>query len=103
MMNFPRGTIINGRFKLLERIGYGSFGVVYKGEDIKNNNSPVALKLEPSSHNNRTRNMLDTEYKAYCKLEGGPGIPKVCYFLPLKLAKVSIKILFCILLVINIL
>jgi serine/threonine protein kinase len=85
-MNFPPETIINGRFKLLERIGYGSFGVVFKGEDIKNNNSPVALKLEPCSHS-RTRSMLDTEYKAYCKLEGGPGIPKVCSFLPFKRAQ----------------
>lgn len=68
--------IINGRFKLLAKIGNGAFGVVFKGQDMENNNTLVALKLEQSSHN-KSRSMLDNEYKFYRKLDGGPGIPKV--------------------------
>jgi serine/threonine protein kinase len=78
---FPPNTIIKGRFKLLEKIGHGSFGVVFRGVDMENSNSPVALKLERAGYN-KSRIMLENEYKAYCRLNGGPGIPKVCYCKP---------------------
>lgn len=39
------GTIIAGKYKLMERIGAGSFGTVFKTQNLKNGES-VAAKFE---------------------------------------------------------
>eukprot|EP01088_Endostelium_zonatum_P021106 TRINITY_DN811_c0_g1_i1.p1 TRINITY_DN811_c0_g1~~TRINITY_DN811_c0_g1_i1.p1 ORF type:complete len:1306 (-),score=394.34 TRINITY_DN811_c0_g1_i1:182-4099(-) len=39
-------TIIRNRWKVEQKIGQGTFGVIYSGRDI-NTNDPVAIKVEP--------------------------------------------------------
>ena len=41
----PRHTI-NQQFKLVQKIGQGSFGKVYLAYDLFNKNAPVAIKTE---------------------------------------------------------
>lgn len=66
-------TTITGRYRLIRKLGSGSFGEIYKGFDLKSN-SDVAIKLEP---NNSRHPQLDHEAKVYKLLQGGPGIPNI--------------------------
>lgn len=43
-MNFSEGDIINGKYRIIELIGGGAMGKVYKAENI-NMHKPVALKI----------------------------------------------------------
>lgn len=68
--------IVGGHYSLLRRLGSGSFGEIYSGEDIADK-SEVAIKLEPT----RSRSpQLEIEYSFYQRLEGGVGIPKVFWY-----------------------
>ncbi|SCU87686.1 LAMI_0D07074g1_1 [Lachancea mirantina] len=60
------------------KIGEGSFGVIFEGENVLNNSStPVAIKFEPR----RTEApQLRDEFRAYKILNGIPGIPRAYYF-----------------------
>jgi serine/threonine protein kinase len=69
--------LLNGRYEVHERIGAGSFGVVYKGLD-RNTGRTVAIKME--SCNSRVPQLL-YEYKVYTRIQG-PHIPEVYEFLP---------------------
>eukprot|EP00826_Nyctotherus_ovalis_P039570 TRINITY_DN3814_c0_g6_i1.p1 TRINITY_DN3814_c0_g6~~TRINITY_DN3814_c0_g6_i1.p1 ORF type:complete len:364 (-),score=105.92 TRINITY_DN3814_c0_g6_i1:206-1297(-) len=64
---------IAGRYRLIKKIGSGSFGETYKGVDFKAG-SEVAIKLEPS---NSHHPQLDYEAKVYRALQGGVGIPRI--------------------------
>jgi serine/threonine protein kinase len=64
---------IDNRYELKEKLGAGSFGVVYRGYDIVYKRD-VALKLEPITCPVR---QLEYEYLTYKHLEGIPGIPEV--------------------------
>jgi serine/threonine protein kinase len=64
---------IDGRYELKEKIGSGSFGVVYKGYDILRKRE-VALKLESDMC---SVPQLQYEYSVYKRLEGISGIPNV--------------------------
>lgn len=69
-------TLVNNSFLLKRRIGRGSFGEIYSGEDITTGN-PVAVKLEPA----KTRSpQLRIESRIYQFLEGGVGIPQMHYY-----------------------
>ena len=69
-------VLVHDSFLLKRRIGRGSFGEIYSGEDITTGN-PVAVKLEPA----KTRSpQLRIESRIYQFLEGGVGIPQMHYY-----------------------
>lgn len=63
---------IAGRYKLIKKVGSGSFGEVYKALDLTTNNE-VAVKMEPK---NSLHPQLASEANIYKIMQGGPGIPK---------------------------
>jgi casein kinase 1 len=68
--------IIGGHFHLRRRIGAGSFGEIYSGEDTRTHQR-VAVKLE----NFRTRvPQLSYESKLYTIFSGGIAIPKLHWY-----------------------
>eukprot|EP00826_Nyctotherus_ovalis_P063545 TRINITY_DN9321_c0_g5_i1.p1 TRINITY_DN9321_c0_g5~~TRINITY_DN9321_c0_g5_i1.p1 ORF type:complete len:354 (+),score=106.71 TRINITY_DN9321_c0_g5_i1:206-1267(+) len=64
---------IEGRYRLVDKLGSGSFGEVYKAVDLKTS-ALVAVKLEPA---NCLHPQLKYEAKVYEALEGGVGIPRI--------------------------
>ncbi|XP_016948948.1 casein kinase I [Drosophila biarmipes] len=68
--------IVAGKYRLLTRIGNGSFGELYRAEGLKYGEK-VAIKLEIASVNYP---MLPREAKIYEVLRGGEGIPKLRHF-----------------------
>lgn len=64
---------IKGRYRLVDKLGSGSFGEVYKAVDLETN-ALVAVKLEPA---NCLHPQLKYEAKVYEALEGGVGIPRI--------------------------
>lgn len=64
---------IGGNYRLVKKLGSGSFGEVYKAIDLKTK-AEVAVKLEPA---NTRHPQLEYESKVYKVMEGGIGIPKV--------------------------
>lgn len=64
---------VGGKFKIIKKIGSGSFGEVFEGINLESNDD-VAIKLEKTS----TRHpQLAYESKLIKLLQGGPGIPAV--------------------------
>lgn len=68
--------IINNKYRLLERIGEGAFGSIYKGQNIRTQEL-VAIKVEPIT--NETK-LLKNESIIYQYLNNIPGIPSVKWF-----------------------
>lgn len=68
--------IVGGKYKLVRKIGCGSFGDIYQGINITNGEE-VAVKLE--SQKARHPQLL-YESKLYKILQGGIGIPKFRWF-----------------------
>lgn len=68
--------IVGGKYKLLRKIGSGSFGDIYQGVNITNGEE-VAVKLEPQKARHP---QLLYESKLYKILQGGVGIPKFRWF-----------------------
>ena len=50
MIEFAKVDTIGDRFKLNEVIGKGTFGVVYKANDLDNDSKVCAVKLVPIHH-----------------------------------------------------
>ena len=67
---------IAGKYRLLKKIGSGSFGEIYQALNIKSNER-VAVKMELLTSKNPS---IQYEYSLYKVLDGTPGIPKVHYF-----------------------
>ena len=65
--------IIEGRYKLGECLGKGSFGSLYAGKNIKSNEA-VAIKLEPLK---TMAPQLQYESKILQNLKHGTGFPQV--------------------------
>lgn len=68
--------IINNKYKILERIGEGAFGSIYRGQNIRTLEL-VAIKIEPIS--NETK-LLKNESTVYQYLNNIDGIPSVKWF-----------------------
>lgn len=75
--NYQR-HIVGIHYVLGSKIGEGSFGVIFEGENILNDNSrdPVAIKFEPR---NSEAPQLRDEFRAYRILNGCEGIPHAYY------------------------
>ncbi|KAH7918395.1 casein kinase I isoform delta [Leucogyrophana mollusca] len=67
---------VDGRFSLKECLGVGSYGVVYRAQDVISNKE-VAIKLEPCSRNPSS---LEHEFNVLKKLKGGVGFPQPIWF-----------------------
>ena len=68
--------IINKKYTLLEKIGEGSFGSIYRGQNIRTREY-VAIKVEPIK--NETR-LLKNESIIYQYLNSTPGVPSIKWF-----------------------
>jgi len=68
--------IISNKYEVLEKIGQGCFGQIYKGRNIRTGEN-VAIKVEPIV--NQTK-LLKNETKIYQYLAQGQGIPQVKWF-----------------------
>jgi serine/threonine protein kinase len=69
-------NIINKKYLILNKIGSGSFGSIYKGQNIRTKEF-VAIKIERISDNLK---LLKNESKIYQYLNGCSGIPSVKWF-----------------------
>lgn len=65
--------IVAGRYRLVRKIGGGSFGDIYLGISITSGEE-VAVKLEPKT---AAHPQLLYESKLYKILQGGVGIPHI--------------------------
>uniref|UniRef100_A0A6C0JXY2 non-specific serine/threonine protein kinase n=1 Tax=viral metagenome TaxID=1070528 RepID=A0A6C0JXY2_9ZZZZ len=68
--------IIANKYRLIERLGNGGFGTIFKGENIRTTEQ-VAIKIEPISSETK---MLKRETKIYQYLGKAQGIPQVKWF-----------------------
>jgi serine/threonine protein kinase len=69
-------NIIANKYKLLEKIGEGAFGSIYKGENIRTQEL-VAIKIEPIINDLK---LLKNESCIYQYLINNEGIPNVKWF-----------------------
>ena len=68
--------LINNKYKLINEIGKGSFGTIYKGENIRTREK-VAIKVETIEHGTY---LLKNESIIYRYLNNMAGIPSVKWF-----------------------
>lgn len=68
--------VIGQKYKIVEQIGEGNFGIVFKGINIKNNEF-VAIKVE---NNARKSRVLNNEAKILKHLSGLDCVPKFNWF-----------------------
>ena len=69
-------NVINKKYKLIEKIGEGSFGLIYKGQNTRTGEY-VAIKVETINSNLR---LLKNESTIYQYLNNTIGIPEVKWF-----------------------
>jgi serine/threonine protein kinase len=68
--------LINNKYKVINKIGSGQFGTIYKGENVRTKEN-VAIKIEPIK--NFTK-LLKNESIIYTYLKNTPGVPDVKWF-----------------------
>jgi serine/threonine protein kinase len=68
--------LINKKYRILEKIGEGSFGLIYKGENIRTREL-VAIKVEPIE---KDMKLLKNESVIYQYLNNVEGVPFVKWF-----------------------
>ncbi|RKP23767.1 kinase-like domain-containing protein [Syncephalis pseudoplumigaleata] len=69
-------NVVGVHYRVGRKIGEGSFGVIYEGTNLLNNQQ-VAIKFEPRKSD---APQLRDEYRTYKILAGTPGVPSVYYF-----------------------
>jgi serine/threonine protein kinase len=69
-------NIINNKYKIIEKLGAGCFGEIYKGENIRTHEY-VAIKVEAIENNLK---LLKNESVVYQHLVGTMGVPNVKWF-----------------------
>ena len=69
-------NLINNKYKIIEKLGAGCFGEIYKGENVRTQEL-VAIKVEPIANNLK---LLKNESAVYQYLVGTPGVPNVKWF-----------------------
>ncbi|KAI8337511.1 kinase-like domain-containing protein [Chlamydoabsidia padenii] len=69
-------NVVGVHYKVGKKIGEGSFGVIYEGTNLLNNQQ-VAIKFEPRKSD---APQLRDEYRTYKVMAGTVGIPNVYYF-----------------------
>ncbi|SAM09167.1 hypothetical protein [Absidia glauca] len=69
-------NVVGVHYKVGKKLGEGSFGVLYEGTNLLNNQS-VAIKFEPRKSD---APQLRDEYRTYKILAGLHGVPKAFYF-----------------------
>ncbi|KAG1471437.1 hypothetical protein G6F56_002121 [Rhizopus delemar] len=74
--NSPSTNIVGVHYRVGKKLGEGSFGVLYEGLNLLNNQS-VAIKFEPRKSD---APQLRDEYRTYKVLAGLPGVPSAYYF-----------------------
>ncbi|ORZ02495.1 kinase-like domain-containing protein [Syncephalastrum racemosum] len=72
----PASNIVGVHYRVGRKVGEGSFGVLYEGTNLLNNQS-VAIKFEPRKSE---APQLRDEYRTYKILSGLPGVPSAYYF-----------------------
>lgn len=73
---FIEMTILFNKYKLLDKIGHGSYGEIYKGINIRTKEY-VAIKIENIQHGKR---LLKNEAIIYKYLNNCKGIPTIKWF-----------------------
>ncbi|EPY53529.1 CK1/CK1/CK1-G protein kinase Cki1 [Schizosaccharomyces cryophilus OY26] len=71
-----QANVVGIHYKVGRKIGEGSFGVIFEGTNLLNNQQ-VAIKFEPRRSD---APQLRDEYRTYKLLAGSLGIPNVYYF-----------------------
>ncbi|KAJ3074047.1 casein kinase I [Podochytrium sp. JEL0797] len=69
-------NLVGTHFRVGRKIGEGSFGVIYEGTNIINN-QPIAIKFEPRKSD---APQLRDEFRTYKIMAGSVGVPNVYYF-----------------------
>lgn len=69
-------SFINNKYKIITKIGSGTFGSIYKGQNIRTNEY-VAIKIEPIKNDLK---LLKNESIIYQYLNGCHNIPSVKWF-----------------------
>ncbi|KAG1224708.1 hypothetical protein G6F35_003852 [Rhizopus arrhizus] len=69
-------NVVGVHYKVGKKIGEGSFGIIYEGINLLNNQS-VAIKFEPRKSD---APQLRDEYRTYKIMAGSVGIPTAYYF-----------------------
>jgi serine/threonine protein kinase len=69
-------NIINNKYKILDKIGEGSFGLIYKGINIRTREN-VAIKVEPIEHHLK---LLKNESNIYQYLSDVKYVPTIKWF-----------------------
>jgi len=68
--------VANGAYRLAQKIGSGSFGVIYKGTHVETGQK-VAVKLEKA---NTRHPQLQYESRIYKHMKGSIGVPNVYFY-----------------------
>jgi len=68
--------ILNNKYKLIDKIGEGAFGSIYRGQNIRTGEK-VAIKTEPIE---KQTNLLKNESKVLHFLNNIKGVPNVKWF-----------------------